>query len=128
MQKCKTEKPEEDFPFRNKSKGIRNCVCKLCQREYKLKYYYKNKESHYLRNAKTNKKLKEYALSKKDKCIVCGEMTKICLDWHHLRDKEDVIARICKSGSMKKLNLELDKCVVLCANCHRKVHAGIIDL
>nr|DAV04229.1 MAG TPA: INTRON TRANSFERASE [Caudoviricetes sp.] len=35
-----------------------------------------------------------------------------------------------KNRSKGKENLlkEIKKCVCLCANCHRKVHAGIIDL
>lgn len=61
-------------------------------------------------------------------CIVCGESAPECIDFHHLRDKVDVLAHMVKGGSLRKLEEELDKCVPLCANCHRKVHSGRLDL
>jgi hypothetical protein len=60
-------------------------------------------------------------------CAICGEKEPCCLDFHHLRDKEFVVS----AGvdvSKERLFDEIDKCVVLCANCHRKLHAGIISL
>lgn len=126
--KCKIEKEESCFPFKDKKKGKRSTICSECQKEYKKAYYYRNKESHYERNKITVKKLQTYASVRKDVCIVCGEREKICLDWHHLRDKDLEIAKICTKGSLIRLKKELQKCVVLCANCHRKLHAGLIKL
>lgn len=31
-------------------------------------------------------------------------------------------------GSLLKVEEEINKCIILCANCHRKLHAGIIKL
>ena len=45
-----------------------------------------------------------------------------CLDFHHLRDKEFNIANEIKNLSIDNLKKEIDKCIVLCANCHRKLH------
>lgn len=128
--KCKVDKPDTDFPFKNKAKGKRSTVCKECQKGYKLSYYYNKKESHYRRNKETENKLREICREYKlaHPCLVCGEVTPECLDFHHLRDKKDDIAKLIKSGSVKAVTEELDKCVCLCANCHRKVHAGLIDL
>lgn len=127
--KCNESKPEEDFCFQNKNLGKRHTVCKECQKEYKLKYYYANKKSHYKRNEKTRLKLKKYAISIKETgCKVCGEKTICCLDFHHLRDKDTEIPKLIGKGSMKRLINEINKCVVLCSNCHRKVHANIINL
>jgi NAD-dependent dihydropyrimidine dehydrogenase PreA subunit len=94
-------------------------------RASRRKHYQKNKEAYIERAKATTKKLQDFVNSKKDKCVSCGEAEKVCLDFHHLRDKVDVINKLVKRGSMKNLEKEIDKCVVLCANCHRKLHAGI---
>lgn len=95
---------------------------------YKRDYYYRNKQSHYDRNEITEKKIKEYILEVKSPCIICGEAEKACIDFHHLRDKEMNVSQMIKYGSLKKVKEEIEKCVCLCANCHRKLHAGLIDL
>ena len=55
-------------------------------------------------------------------CLLCGETDPPALDFHHLdmRTKELNISQGVISPD--KLEKELEKCVVLCANCHRKVH------
>ena len=122
--KCNLEKTETDFVFKNKSKNIKHTVCKVCQREYKKAYYYKNKESHYKRNEKTRDELYEIVRKEKDKgCLICNEKFHECLEFHHLEDdKLGTIASLKRKGSVKKLLIEIAKCVLLCANCHRKVH------
>lgn len=128
--KCKIDKPEEDFPYKNKSLNKRSCVCKKCQKEYKRKYYYLHKQSHYDRNKKTEERIKKFILFYKENhpCIICGEICTACLDFHHLGDKSDNISNLYRKGSISKVIDEINKCVVLCANCHRKLHAGIISL
>ncbi len=66
---------------------------------------------------------------KKFGCVVCGEMEICCLSAHHVRKKlftPGASARLGKSPS--EVKRELKKCVCLCENCHRKVHAGVITL
>lgn len=61
----------------------------------------------------------------KKKCLICGES--VCLDFHH-KDPNEKDFTIGKHRNKSKENLikEIEKCV--CANCHRKIHAGIINL
>lgn len=64
--------------------------------------------------------------AKADGCIYCGETELMCLDFHH-RDpeqKEFGISRGVLRG--KDLLKEIAKCDVVCANCHRKLHAGLL--
>jgi hypothetical protein len=61
---------------------------------------------------------------------VCGERTPICLEFHHLdpAQKKFNVGRIINSTpSVATIQREIDKCIVLCANCHRKFHAGLIS-
>lgn len=63
-------------------------------------------------------------------CVVCGENESSCLDFHHkdASEKEGAIATLLsKNNSFNAVLKEIEKCVVLCANCHRKYHAGVID-
>lgn len=126
--KCKIEKDESEFTFRNKTLNKRNSVCKICQRQYKNKHYHNNKEAHYNRNAITEKKLRDYSNEIKSKgCAFCDEKEVCCMDFHHLKDKEENVAKLLNGGSLKKLINEISKCIVLCSNCHRKVHSGVIN-
>ena len=64
-------------------------------------------------------------------CSICGEKEHCCLEAHHLfpEEKNDNIGTMLANRvSVAKLNKELDKCVCLCSNCHRKLHAGITEL
>lgn len=126
--KCGLVKSEEDFAFKNKAENIRHCVCKVCQREYKKKHYENNKEAHYARNKKTKDKLIDIIKTEKEKgCFVCSETFYECLEFHHLEkdDKIESVSVLKHNGSTNKMLLELKKCVLLCANCHRKVHYDI---
>lgn len=92
----------------------------------------KNKERRLeLNNAyKEANKQKYQDWKAQQKCAVCSESETVCLDLHHKdpTQKDFSISAKAKSTSWKKLQLEIDKCVVLCSNCHRKVHAGLIQL
>ena len=62
------------------------------------------------------------------KCQVCGyEKYQGALELHHLNptEKEFSIGEQGYSRSWERIKKELDKCVLLCANCHREVSAGM---
>ena len=54
----------------------------------------------------------------------CGEMCSICLEFHHLdhTTKELDIATAINYWSLTHIQHEITKCILLCANCHRKLH------
>ncbi len=61
------------------------------------------------------------------KCTKCGyDKCKSALDLHHLDPLEkDVHVSSMWTYTETRILAEIKKCVVLCANCHREVHAGI---
>jgi predicted HNH restriction endonuclease len=62
-------------------------------------------------------------------CLRCGEDDPIALDFHH-RDPATKVGEVNLHSSrptaevQRRLREEIAKCVVLCANCHRKLHVG----
>ena len=64
-------------------------------------------------------------------CIYCNESCTACLEWHHLdpSQKWKEVSTLFYSHYTKELILEeMSKCIVLCSNCHKKLHAGLIDI
>lgn len=59
------------------------------------------------------------------KCERCGYDKCIdALEFHHLNPNEKDFGLSCNSTvSLEKLKSEVDKCIMVCANCHREIHA-----
>lgn len=58
-------------------------------------------------------------------CVDCGEVDPIVLEFDHQRDKRYNISKLITNNcSLKRLVLEIDKCQVRCANCHRRKTAS----
>jgi hypothetical protein len=57
-------------------------------------------------------------------CSECEEADVACLDFHHdTGEKDDTVARMIVDRRAKEIiREEMQKCIVLCANCHRKHH------
>jgi hypothetical protein len=61
-----------------------------------------------------------------NKCERCGyDKCAAALEFHHLRDKEQDLSRMIRSGAISKILKEVEKCILICANCHRELHAGV---
>ena len=128
--RCQQSKPYSCFGLKNAEKLIYQSSCKECHNEYTKKHYQLNK-SIYLENADKNRKRKHSINreivdnTKLVGCKYCNEKEICCLDFHHINDdKEYTISKMMHSYGKKKLLLEISKCEVVCANCHRKLHAG----
>lgn len=67
---------------------------------------------------------------KQQQCLICSEKETCCLDLHHVNpsEKERNVSDVLKFWSWERLMSEIEKCVVVCSNCHRKIHAGLITL
>jgi hypothetical protein len=67
------------------------------------------------------------AAFRKNGCRLCAEKEPCCLEAHHLIDKDFTVGGSKSKYSATRVETELRKCVCLCSNCHKKVHAGIIS-
>ena len=65
-------------------------------------------------------------------CTICGFNLYIgALEFHHIdpSKKDFEVSSFYKKPLVdEKVRAELDKCVLLCSNCHRMYHAGLINL
>ena len=58
-------------------------------------------------------------------CAKCGDTRSYVLDFHHI-DPSTKVEKVSKivsnhySASNNEIKNEIDKCIVLCANCHRE--------
>lgn len=109
--KCGKEKPITEFAYRDKKRGTRRAECKQCISERQKKKYYEQKEE-----------FNEY--KKQCSCAKCGETRFYMLDFHHINpnNKIDTVARLSTHSSKKAAWEEIEKCICLCANCHREFH------
>ena len=114
--KCKKNKPRSEyFNSQLKRRDIRSLMCKQCSNDY---------------FAQKGIDMKKRAIAYKGgKCEDCG------LSWHYavyhfhhldpkLKDKNMGGMRTCGWIRIKK---EIDKCVLLCSNCHVLRHVKIWD-
>lgn len=63
-------------------------------------------------------------------CSACGyDKCRNALEFHHINPQEkELTPSKVFSRSWENIQKELDKCVLLCANCHREVHAGLLEI
>ena len=73
--------------------------------------------------------LKEKSIEYKGgQCQVCGySKCKRALEFHHLdpKEKDFGIAHKGYTRSWDKVKQELDKCILVCANCHAEIHDNL---
>lgn len=125
--KCKCWLENEQFHWRNKRLGKRKSICKSCRKNSDKRYYKIHNTKRKLQVQQRIRRLRQwFALLKTDKvCGLCKENHIACLDFHH-KDKTKKImdlSDVVNAGwGEKKILLEIDKCDIICANCHRKLH------
>ena len=64
----------------------------------------------------------------KQRCFLCGETSKFCLEIHHVGPKRFNVSQALNSKDSDEIIEELKNCITLCSNCHKKVHAGELKI
>ena len=128
--KCNKDKPVEEFGWKNKTAGIRQKYCKACHNLlYGRGWYEKNRTKQLLMVAERRRRYKNISRSflieyfKTHPCVDCGEPDPVVLELDHVdrKTKKEAVGRLMADGhSPQMVERELEKCVVRCANCHRR--------
>ena len=64
-----------------------------------------------------------------NKCQICGyDRCQKALEFHHLDPSKKEIELSREIKSWEKMKEEVKKCICVCANCHREIHDGLIDV
>lgn len=124
---CHKDLALKNFSFKNKTKQILKRICKKCHADYRRQHYLKNKQKYLEKARRWNKKQGEilrvylYQRLSKSKCVDCGEDDVLVLEFDHIDNKRFGIAQMYKNRySLDAVKEELERCVVRCANCHRR--------
>lgn len=124
---CQTERAIESFSWKHKERSIRQSYCKFCQNKRSQAHYQLNKNIYLEKTKKRNQeilnKIQNYVWNflSTHPCIDCEESDIVVLEFDHINDKSDNLSGIIKNkSSLAKVKLEIEKCVVRCANCHRR--------
>lgn len=121
---CKLEKEDECFSWRNIKKAKKQPYCKECRKlidlnSKNLPNFKERKDKNKNNSRKRNARFIGEIL-KKSKCKDCGESNPIVLEFDHICNKIGNISDMVNSGfSIENLKLEIEKCEIRCANCHR---------
>lgn len=124
MKKCKSCNKIKELSDFNKNKikpdGLQG-QCRECSNN-NCKYHYNNNKKDYTsRNRDTRWKkrilLGQYLSNKK--CKDCGTDDIRVLEFDHLKDKKFNISGSVYKYTWKKILKEIEKCDIVCANCHR---------
>jgi 5-methylcytosine-specific restriction endonuclease McrA len=124
---CGLVKPLSDYGKRSRTKDGHESFCKDCGRTAYQRYYKEGAERYRKRITKNRDRYRKAIDDEKvgKFCMKCGEDDPVCLDFHHLYDKKLTISEMRnRLVSLDVIRAEMAKCVLLCANCHRKLHAG----
>lgn len=121
--RCKRELPLSSFA---RYRDTHQSYCRACQKEYDAAWYLANKDR---RKAKVREDRAEYiawfdSLKEGKPCADCGRTyATYVMEWDHLPEfvKELVLSDTRRSAHSKERILkEIEKCDLLCANCHRE--------
>lgn len=125
--KCGLEKDTSEFRPNSRKKDGLQAYCRICDKAFQAEWYLKNKEKCIKkskeRNRKYEKEGKDFVIDylKSHPCVDCGEKDIIVLEFDHLADKESTISQMIRDKcSIEKIQKEIDKCEVRCANCHKR--------
>jgi hypothetical protein len=99
---------------------------KAYHKEQSRKHYLANKEK-IIAISKANRaigKARWDTFKRTLKCTKCGFNHPAALDFHHVdpSEKENLVSKLVSNGCFAAAMEEVQKCIVLCANCHRVHH------
>lgn len=118
--KCGDSKDEKHFS--KKRNGLAPS-CKVCTRQASKKHYGENREIYIAKAMSQRHALRRLVDElKSGPCGDCGgKFPPVCMDFDH-RDRErkkQAVSIMVQYGSKSNILAEIEKCDLVCANCHR---------
>ena len=118
----------DSFPAKKKSKDGHAPWCRECFKTNWEKRYYENHEHFRDSHNQSRSRIREQNARKvfeylnQNPCVSCGETDPIVLEFDHrdLNKKSESISNLILNASWERIETEMKKCDVLCANCHRR--------
>src|SRR5947209_1817076 len=127
--RCGETKSIDQFSFRKKAAGARHSICKVCHGVYRATYVARHGTaglhariySHTVRYRERNRRFLNDYLSAHP-CVDCGIADPIVLEFDHVSGSKRAAlsAMAYSAATIETLRVEIAKCEVRCANCHRR--------
>jgi hypothetical protein len=122
---CGLCKPLMQFPIRSRERETRQWICLECQRTYTKGWYERNRERTIASARQRNVSRRTLARSRagvvRRECMDCGETNPLLIDFDHLWGKHADVSYMVHAGfAWTKIETEIAKCEVRCANCHAR--------
>jgi hypothetical protein len=126
--RCGQLRPHDEYGVRDRKTGRVHTICKTCRADYCRAYYYKDVAGYNERRrtrargyrARNRGFVEAYLLA--HPCADCGLVDPIVMEFDHVRGTKlfhvSTLVRDC--AALAVLKAEIAKCVVRCANCHRR--------
>jgi hypothetical protein len=114
------------MPFKDKDR-YQSEEWKEYQRNYQRSWHQRHREKRLAKSYKRKAAIHEYVQEIKSQlcCADCGERHPATLQFHHLNSEDKMfnIGNAIRDGiSLDRIKKEIEKCIVLCANCHAIRH------
>ncbi len=123
--KCECEKESDEFHWKSKSDGTRISTCKSCRKIQAAARWASGseKEKNYESKARRVARAQDYLWSVliDASCADCGETNPLVFEFDHVRGETflDVARMVVSNYGVEAIRLEVEKCDVVCANCHK---------
>lgn len=122
------ETSETKFAWRDAAHTTRHTFCDACRKAYKREWYQRHRDRIIKENAVHKRKRhldtwqKIAAYLADHPCVDCGEADPVVLDFDHIeqKSKRGAVSKLRRDSSWEVTLNEIQKCVVRCANCHRR--------
>ena len=121
-----TQADRTEFAWRRKRRLQLHNMCRPCSSAYHREHYVANRQR-YIEQARIQKQKlmlerTTYLIKffETHACVDCGERDPVVLEFDHLRDKSFAIGPELSRRSWQSILDEMEKCEVVCANCHRR--------
>lgn len=120
---CHVTKPLTGFNFKRRSAGVRHSYCRECGKKITQNHYKRNKPSYLKRNLRAYAERRQLVIDAKSRpCADCGvQYPYYVMDLDHRDGASKQFSLHAVHGVSKEAVMrEIEKCDVVCANCHRE--------